>query len=910
MSRNDFRGPKLPKVLLDQFGGSTNKHSRDVSRKDRRRAERHQKKATRSRIPARGERLGHARRQAVELEENEDDDDDEDVDLVSSKPFKAPILKEKPVKSILKKATAKPVEHQASPSPIFSLDEDNGGESEGSTGSFTVSRQAAKAGLVDEDDAIASLERKLGKKGSKKSKQSTDVEDDDDLDWLLGGGGSGSEDESKGVKRKRAAPQDEKWLRDKRRKAGGLTDEVLNDGHEVSDVLSEDGSDEEDMDDIDNPFSEDELSDDDFEGFSEEDEEKFTPQPKKSARENPYIAPVQTDAGDIQTATMQATAKYIPPSLRAKLASSDSDATLQQIQRRLQGQLNRLSEANMLSIIQSIEQIYTNNARQHVTSSLIDLLITRVSDPARLEDAYLILHAAFSAALYRVIGVAFGAQILEKIVETFDSAYDTAPTAYEAALEGARSTTSKQEALNTIAFLAVLYDLHVVGPSIVFDYIRQLLSEDLSETGAEILLRILHFSGPQLRADDPSSLKDIVLLLQRKVADAGGEERVPKRTKFLIHEINDLKNNRLKAAGAPGGSRVVVSEHLATMRKTLGSLGSARGGGGMKSIEPLRPTLADIRNSEKKGKWWLPGASWHDPAKIAADGNGEVTTIPSRTSKAADDDVGYESETPGHVNLSKLARAQGMNTDIRRKIFISIMSAADFRDAHMRLLKLHLKARQQLEIPRVLIHCAGAEGTYNPYYALIARKFCDDGKLKKAFQFGLWDVVRRLEDAEEDDDGGEDGMDGKKIGNLAKFFGALMASAGLRVEALRKVEFGLYMPVKVAVFAEALLSSVLLEVAKSAKTVGLKAEAVEEARHARVKSIFFSAARSARGIVQPLKDFTLRVIAKGDMAGERKRDRRIIEKGCRAAVEGLEEAEREGVVNATGDVSEDDESSG
>jgi hypothetical protein len=55
------------------------------------------------------------------------------------------------------------------------------------------------------------------------------------------------------------------------------------------------------------------------------------------------------------------------------------------------------------------------------------------------------------------------------------------------------------------------------------------------------LLTDIADSGPQLRQDDPSALKDIVLLIQPAVAQVG-EASLSVRTKFMIDTITDLKN--------------------------------------------------------------------------------------------------------------------------------------------------------------------------------------------------------------------------------------------------------------------------------------------------------------------------------------------------------------------------------
>ena len=277
--------------------------------------------------------------------------------------------------------------------------------------------------------------------------------------------------------------------------------------------------------------------------------------------------------------------------------------------------------------------------------------------------------------------------------------------------------------------------------------------------------------GAQLRQDDPSSLKDIVVLLLTAVQETG-EANLSVRTKFMIETVNNLKNNRSKARAA---TSAVVAEHVIRIKNILGSLNT----GPTKANEPLRIGLADIRNAEKSGKWWLVGASWK--------GKGEQNIEPE--AKVSENlDIGGGIDDFESTSLLQLAKEQRMNTEVRRAIFISIMSATDYKDAYLRLLKLHLKKAQELETPRVLLQCAGAEQSYNPYYTLIARKVCADRKLRMAFQFSLWDLFKRM--GERFEDGLEEGVSSDdeevelhihQLVNYGKMFGVLIASGGLQV---------------------------------------------------------------------------------------------------------------------------------
>jgi len=342
---------------------------------------------------------------------------------------------------------------------------------------------------LEEDDAeIAALEKKLGLKGKKKLPKSFE---EDGLDVLLEG-----LDDEVGGDRKRKRTEDDAWLESKRRKSSAAP--VADEEDEDDDELSEDGmsdlldgeedeesGEEEDDGDLDDlsgdgddlgddvedtgltSGSDDGDEDDGFDGF--EPEESENPQ-RPRVRENPYVAPVPANA---PPAT-----KYIPPSLRAP-STSDTES-LSRLRRQTQGLLNRLSEANLITILRDIEQLYQSNPRQYVTSTLIDLLLGLVCDRASLMDTFIILHAGFVAAVYKVIGADFGAQLVERVVTDFDRFYQD-----QQSLEA-----GSKEASNLMSFVSELYNFQVIGSNLVFDYIRLFL-DTMSETNTELLLRII-----------------------------------------------------------------------------------------------------------------------------------------------------------------------------------------------------------------------------------------------------------------------------------------------------------------------------------------------------------------------------------------------------------------------------------
>lgn len=696
--------------------------------------------------------------------------------------------------------------------------------------------RAVKDRLAGDDAEIAALEKKLGIKKKKKSKEL-----DDGLEDLFGDLGALDSEEEIGLRgsSKRKRDQDDDWLASKRRKALGKPEDSLSDEdsgredfEEMDDLLSEVDANS----DTDKSMQEDdeiESFDSDEEDAEEEAEEVLQPR----IRENPYVAPVTSD-------TLPAT-KYIPPALRGP-PSSDSEA-LARLRRQIQGLLNRLSDANILTILKDVEQIYQSNPRGYVNTTLIDLLMGMLSDPTVLLDTFLILHAGFIAAIYKVIGPDFGAQIVERIVSEIDKHYS------------ANKSGSGKQSTNLISLLAELYSFQMIGSNLVFDYIKLFLDE-LSEINTELLLRTVKVSGSQLRQDDPTSLKDIVLLLQKSVAKTG-ESNLPVRTKFMIETINNLKNNRMKTGVA---ASAIVSEHTVRMKKQLGSMNSRN----LKGTEPLRIGLADIKNTGKKGKWWLVGASWRNDAHGDTKSQNDITAnskLPTTRDQADD----------GEVDLVQMAREQRMNTDIRRAIFITIMSASDFKDAHERLLKLNLKKSQEMEIPRVIVHCAGCEKNYNPYYTLLARKFCSDHKSRKSFQFALWDLFKSMgenkeeDGASDDEDTDRDDLSLRKLVNLGKLYGTLMAKNGLSITSLKPLNLPHLKP-KTKTFIEIMLVTVILESQKGSK----------EGRAEKALLNIVINADAVNGMVPDLQYFFRKVISRTELTAN-KAEKETVKWACK-----------------------------
>ncbi|KAJ3044381.1 suppressor of glycerol defect [Rhizophlyctis rosea] len=490
--------------------------------------------------------------------------------------------------------------------------------------------------------------------------------------------------------------------------------------------------------------------------------------------------------------------KYIPPHLRAK-PTTQSEQYLR-LKRQLQGQLNRLSDANMESIIGAVEECFGRASRHDITEILTDLITTIIADHANLLDSFVMTYAAFIAALYNTIGTEFGAHLVQTIVEMLDTGRNEwlAASKNEGASESKEKELSNKKCVNLVTLLGYLYDFSVVAHIIIYDVIRLSIST-LSELDVEILLRLIRISGFQLRSDDPSSLKEIVLSVQEGMAEkekesVAGGAAVSTRAKFMVETIMDLKNNRRKVVKRSEGQNVQMDR----LKKFVGNLSKKRSSIG--SNEPLRVSLSDIRSIHTKGKWWLVGAAWaghgdQDASSAAGGGGGGEGVKDALTASTGD--------------LLKLARAMKMNTDVRRSVFVVLMSSEDCVDCFERLMKLRLKGEQEREIVRVLVHCCAQEKVYNPYYALVAEKLCQHAHgFKITLQFVLWDGVKAMGEAGDEESGDGEAMDVRKVSHYARMYAYLVGRGALTLAVLKALKFTHLTPLQ-TLFAQLFFTTIL-----------------------------------------------------------------------------------------------------
>ena len=435
--------------------------------------------------------------------------------------------------------------------------------------------------------------------------------------------------------------------------------------------------------------------------------------------------------------------KYVPPHLRKKQQTvgdeEEEKERMRIISRSLNNSLNRLSEDTLISVAQQVAKLYSSNPTQTVHKLIWKNAKDVCIATPMLMTGLIPVYTACITGVHIQSGdtVQIGEYILENVVlELLDRLKESRGGSSRSDDDDEKEIENKQ-ICNLMLVLCYLYNYSIVHCSFIYDIIRHLI-KNFSEADVECLLILLSHCGRSLRSDDPTALKEIVLLVQKKKSESS-KRLSSSRTEYMVSAIMDLKNNKRKREDT------VFTEKISKFRKILGRVKASAAKMGLSkstSEASLRITLNDIIQAETKGRWWKVGASWvGNQHRFSEDSKHE--------SKRLDNDTPAPSppnSEDGDEELLKLASKFRMNTDRKRAIFCIIMGGTDIEDTFEKLCRSSmLQNRTERDTVRVLMECCRNEKSYNKFYGHLAARICEfQPQSKFSLQLAYWDIFKQF----------------------------------------------------------------------------------------------------------------------------------------------------------------------
>lgn len=469
--------------------------------------------------------------------------------------------------------------------------------------------------------------------------------------------------------------------------------------------------------------------------------------------------------------------KYVPPHQRKQQEQQQSQsANLRVIKRSLNNLFNRLSGDTLISVAQSIAELYSSNPAADVNECVWSIVMTTcISRPTLMTGMAPVFIGCLAGVHVQTSDtVQIGGHMLEQTVSSLWKVLQQERGRSSNDGDDDSTLRNDKEASNLVLTLCYLYNFGIAHSSLIYDVVRDFIKH-FTEMDVELVLIILSHSGHSLRSDDPSSLKEIVLTVQERAMQSTIDGKATSsRVDYMVSAMVDLKNNKRRKQD------LVFAEKAGKLRKLIGRIKStvaSRGSSSARSSDScLRVRLDDILNVETKGRWWRVGASWM--GNQFKDGEPANVSVPSSEARAkAQQQQKAEEEED---ELLRLASKQRMNTDTRRSIFCIIMGSDDCNDAFEKLVRAGmLKNRYERDAVRVLMECCGNEKAYNPYYAHLASRIIEyQSQCKFSFQLAYWDMFKQFDEQQQ-----------RKVANLAKLLCHLVAKhRSLKLTTLKVID--------------------------------------------------------------------------------------------------------------------------
>lgn len=447
--------------------------------------------------------------------------------------------------------------------------------------------------------------------------------------------------------------------------------------------------------------------------------ESAVPDPVVEAETPAAMADATVEASKFRGKNTRTGGSYIPPQ-RAALMKQDlpeegSEAyqrlSWEALRKSINGLINKINTSNIKEII--VELFGENLVRGR------GLLVRSVMKAQAQALPFTGIYAAMMAVLNTKLPM-IGELLLTRLIHQFRRAY---------------RRNDKAQCLAVTMFLAHLVNQRVAH-EIVALQVLTLLLERPTDDSAEIAVGFMRECGAALAEMSPKP-SNAIFERFRVILHEG---LIDKRVQYMIEVLFQLrKDNFVGHEAIPVSLDLVSEEDQITHYISLDDELDPQDG--------LNIFKFDEEFLEKEKKY----------AQIKEEILGET-----------DDEAEEEEEevAPAVENKTVSIRDE-TSTDLinlRKTIYLTVMSSVDFEECGHKLLKLNIPEGLEIELCNMIVECCSQERTYLKFFGLLSERFCElDSVWREAFEAcfdQVYSTVHRLET--------------NRIRNICRLFGHLL----------------------------------------------------------------------------------------------------------------------------------------
>lgn len=300
---------------------------------------------------------------------------------------------------------------------------------------------------------------------------------------------------------------------------------------------------------------------------------------------------------------------------------------------------------------------------------------------------------------------------------------------------------NKITCMGTTKMLAHLVNQQVVHELLALELLALLL-ENPTEDSVEIAADFMTECGQVLSEITPAGVNASF----ERFRGILHEGHIDKRVQYIIENLFAVRKSNFAAhPGVIPELDLVEDEDKIVHEISLSS---------DLNVEPGLDLFHFDPNYEKTENEWQA---------IKAEILGEEEDRLNKKHPEAEEDVEEEEEDKNDPNAI-LDFSEKDLINLRRTIYLTIMSSIDFEECTHKLLKLNIREGQELELVNMIIECCMQERTYMRFFGLMAGRFCQLSEVyKQKFQESFYKRYATLHR-----------LDTNKLRNLAKMYGYLL----------------------------------------------------------------------------------------------------------------------------------------
>ncbi|KIX01541.1 pre-mRNA-splicing factor cwc22 [Rhinocladiella mackenziei CBS 650.93] len=459
--------------------------------------------------------------------------------------------------------------------------------------------------------------------------------------------------------------------------------------------------------------------------------ERFKSRETDETRRKPMTAEEKQAAAKAEyekLLTMRSGGTYIPPARLRALQSQITDKTSKEYQR-------MAWEALKKSINGLINKVNVSNIK-HIVPELFGENLVR----GRGLFCRSIMKAQAASLPFTPIYAAMAAIVNTKLPQVGELLVNRLVVQFLKAFK----RNDKAVCLSSTTFIAHLCNQQVAHETVAAQLLLLLLHKPTDDS-VEIAVGLTREVGQHLEEMSPP----IALAVFEQFRSILHEADIDKRVQYMIEVLFQVRKDRYKDNPAIREELDLVEEedqitHQIDIDDDIDVQDSL-------NIFKYDPEWEEHEEAYRKLKAEILGE----------DSEGEGDDDESGSEESSDDE---ETEQERAMEIKDQTNTDLVN--LRRTIYLTIMSSLDFEEACHKLMKVQLPPGQEPELPSMIIECCSQEKTYSKFFGLVGERFAKLNRLwtdlfEQSFA-KYYDTIHRYET--------------NRLRNIARFFGHLLST--------------------------------------------------------------------------------------------------------------------------------------